>query len=181
MRLHHALAALATILFLAGPAHAQTASTELTAQELRARVYELLTWQCGVEETRDRFRVAIAELGSAVEPILLSVLVEGAPPPVREAAQARAAARYERRQAWLEENGKALFGADAERLQGTDRAQYVAGALRRLDALFRENAVRGLGVVGGARAASAVEVAVARDPELARLGSMAIEEIRKRR
>ena len=179
MRLFPSLASLAIALVLSLPVQAQESAAPLSP-ELRAKVYELLSYQCGVAEVENRFRLAVAELGPATEPLLLSVLAEGVPAEARESAEKRAAARYERRQAWLAKNRQALSGDDAERLANRSRAEHIAEALRQLDALYRENAVRGLGIVGSARAAAAVEAAVARNPDLAILADQALNQIRQR-
>lgn len=179
MRPHQTLAFLAIAFALSVPVHAQESAAQLSPV-VRAQVYELLSYQCGVAEVEDRFRLAVAELGPVTEPLFLLVLAEGVPAEVRRSVEDRAASRYDRRQAWLAENGKELFGEDTGRLAERSRADYVADVLRRLDALHRENAVRGLGIVGGAEAAAAVEAAVARDPDLAILVDRALNEIRRR-
>ncbi len=180
MRLHQTLAFLAIASALSVPSLAQESASQLSPA-VRARVLELLSYQCGVAEVEDRFRIAVAQLGPVTEPLLLSVLAEGAPAEVRKPVGDRAASRHARRRAWLAENGREIFGEDTSRLAEKSRADYITEVLRRLDALYRENAVRGLGIVGGLRAATAVETAVARDPNLGILANRALNEIRRRR
>ena len=179
MRPHRILAAFVLTLAFSLPAQAQDSGAPLSPA-VRAQVHGLLSYQCGVAEVEDRFRLAVAALGAATEPLFLSALAEGAPPEVRSQVEARAAARYDRRQAWLAGNGRKLFGEDADRLAARSRADTVADALRRLDALYRQNAVRGLGIIGGAKAATAVEAAASRNPDLAILARQALAEIRQR-
>lgn len=179
MRYSALFAVLLIALTVIGPAHAQDAAGQLSPA-VRAQVYELLSQQCGTADEEDRFRVGVAGLGAAVEPLLLSVLADGLPADVLHAAEDHASERFERRQAWLEENGDRLFGDDAKRLADRSRADYVADAVGRVDTLFRENAVRGLGVVGGAQALAAVRAAAAQDPDLSILADQALNEIRLR-
>lgn len=157
------------------------AFTGMNAQErtgeLRAQVYELLTWQCGVRDVEDRFRATIAGIGRDAQPMLVSVLTDGLPADVRQDAERRAGQRFERRQSWLEENGEELFGRDAERISAVDRAEYVADALRRLEVLFRENAIRGLGEIGDRDAAGAIRQAAKQNPDLAALAQAALDRI----
>lgn len=179
MRLHRTLAFLVIASALSVPSLAQERAEQLSPS-VRARVLELLSYQCGVAEVEDRFRVAVTKLGPVIEPVFLSVLAEGAPAEVSKSVADRAASRHGRRRAWLTEKGKQLFGEDTPRLAERSRANHVADVLRRLDILYRENAVRGLGIVGGSRAAAAVETAVARNPELGILADRALVEIRRR-
>lgn len=179
MRLHQTLASLAISFALLFPAHAQEDAAQLSPA-VRAQVYELLSYQCGVAEVEDQFRSAVAELGPVTEPLFLSVLAEGAPAEIRKSAEERAASRYDRRQAWLAKNGQELFGEDAGRIAERSRADYVADLLRRVDVLYRENAVRGLGIVGSVEAATAIEAAAAGNPDLAILADRAVNEIQER-
>lgn len=179
MRLQQALFLLMLAFALPAIAHAQHRGAQLSPS-VRAQVYELLSYQCGAADGEDRFRQAVARLGPVVEPLLLSVLTDGAPEEVRNPAADRAASRYSQRQAWLAENGEELLGEDGSRAAELSQAAYVDDVLRRLDALYRENAVRGLGVVGGTEAAAAVAAAARRDPDLAILAHQAAQEIRGR-
>jgi hypothetical protein len=99
---------------------------------------------------------------------------------VRAAAADDATLRYRQQRAWLAENGKQLLGEDASRATELSRVGYIDDVLRRLDVLYRENAVRGLGIVGGTEAAAAVAAASRRDPDLAILAEQAVQEIRQR-
>lgn len=179
MRLHQTLASLAVAIALSVPVQAQERAPQISPA-VRAMVYDLLSYQCGVAEVENSFRKGVAELGPATEPLFLSVLAGGAPAEVRESVMDRAASRYERRRAWLAENGKELFGENVGSIEQRSPVDYVTDVLRRLDALYRENAVRGLGIVGGAEAAVAVEAAVARNPDLALVADQAVNEIRRR-
>jgi hypothetical protein len=98
---------------------------------------------------------------------------------VRDSAADHAASRYSQRRE-LAENGNELLGEDASRAAELSRVGYVDDVLRRLDVLYRENAVRGLGIVGGTEAVAAVAAAARRDPDLAILADQAIQEIRQR-
>jgi hypothetical protein len=60
------------------------------------------------------------------------------------------------------------------------RDGYVDDALRRLNVLYRENAVRALGIVGGTGAVDAMAAAAKRVPDLAVLANRSIQEIRQR-
>lgn len=180
MLLRSLVAAAAIAAALAGSAGAQDTAARLTAAA-RAEVYELLSYDCGVAEVEDRFRQAVARIGPVAEPLFVVALAQGAPDEVRAEVRQQAEARHARRQQWLAENGEALFGDDAKRIAARDRAAFVADALQRLDALYRENAVRGLGIVGGPSATALIERAAARDPDLAILAERALQEIRQRR
>ncbi len=115
---------------------------------LEAQVFGLLAHQCGSDEIEDDFVLAARALGPDAEPILLSVLENGAPRDVLGRAAQSASRYFDRRQAWLADEGDALFGDDAARLAARDRQSYVAGQVRRTDILYRENAARSLGEVG---------------------------------
>jgi len=177
MKLHQALFSLMLTIALPLIVQAQDRATELSPA-VRAQVFELLSYQCGAAEEVDRFRAAFARLGPAVEPLLLSVLADGAPEAVRDSAADHAASRYSQRRAWLAENK--LLGEDARRAAELSRVGYVDDVLRRLDMLYRENAVRGLGIIGGTEAVAAVAAAAGRVPDLAILADQAIQEIRQR-
>lgn len=159
--------------------HSQQAARTIST-ELRNTVYELLTYQCGAQEVEDRFRLQISKLGQDIQPLLVAVLSDGLPDDARRSAQVQAERRFDRRQVWLTENGEELFGDDAERLAGRSKEKYVADAVRRVDVQFRENATRGLGVIGNADAAKAIEAALAQDPSLAILAEIALQEISER-
>ena len=72
------------------------------------------------------------------------------------------------------------FGEDAERLAARTREEYVADTLRRSDIQFRENAIRGLGVIGNNEAAGVLEAASAQDPNVKMLADAALREIAER-
>jgi hypothetical protein len=97
---------------------------------------------------------------------------------VRDSAAYHAATRYSQQRAWLAENE--LRGEDSSRVAELSRDGYVDDVLRRLNVLYRENAVRGLGVVGGAGALKDVAAAAKSVPDLAILADQAIQEIRRR-
>jgi hypothetical protein len=177
VKLQQALFSLILTIALPLIVQAQDRATELSPA-VRAQVFELLSYQCGVAEEAARFRAAIARLGPAVEPLLLSVLAEGAPESVRDSAAYHAATRYSQQRAWLAENE--LRGEDSSRVVELSRDGYVDDVLRRLNVLYRENAVRGLGVVGGTGALEDVAAAAKRVPDLAILADQAIQEIRRR-
>lgn len=153
---------------------------ELNSAELRIRVYELLSYQCGADDIEDRFRLEISKLGQEVQPLLVSVMRDGLPEEIRRDAQVQAERRYARRQAWLKENGEELFGDETERLSAQTSESYIADALRQVDILFRENAVRGLGVIGNTEAARAIEASLEQDPSLSGLAESALQEIGQR-
>ncbi len=180
MTWYRSFTVLALAMALCGTVKAQESPAQLSPA-LRLQVYELLSYQCGAAEVEDRFRLAVSELGPVTEAVFLSVLTEGVPAEIRASRAAHAVIRYDRRQAWLAENGKALFGEDAERLVKRSREDDVAESMRRLDALYRENAVRGLGIVGGTNAAEALRAAATSDPDLTGLAERALDEIRQRR
>jgi hypothetical protein len=179
MKIHQVLFSL--MLAFAVPAIAQPRDPAELDPAVRGQVFELLSFQCGVAEVEARFRDAMSRLGPTVEPLLLAVLRDGAPEAVRAAAADDAALRYRQQRAWLAEHGKQLLGEDASRPTELNRVGYIDDVLRRLDVLYRENAVRGLGVVGGAQAATAVAAASSRDPDLAILAEQAVQEIRERK
>lgn len=156
----------------------QTAGEPIEA--VRARLFELLSSDCGVEKEILNFNRTIADLGVGIAPLLLEVLENGAPETIRKAVQAEASARYNRRQAWLAESGEELFGEDAKRLSERKRADHIADVLRRTDILFRENAVRALGIVGGPDSVQAISAAVEREPDLAPLADTAVKSIASR-
>jgi hypothetical protein len=132
----------------AAPARAQ--APELT-EASRARLLEMLSLSCGSAGEELRFRLAIGAAGAAAEPLLLEVLERGAPAAVRARLESEAARRYERRQAWMARNGARVFGDEARRIAALPQADYVSDALRRADALYRQNAMRALAMTGGAR------------------------------
>ncbi len=166
---------------LPGALRAQPADAVLGADQ-RALLYELLSWQCGAADEIDRFRQAIGRLGPAAEPLLRQVLAGGVPAERRQAAAERAAARFREQRAWLAGHpDEPLAAQAAESRLAQDETAYVEDALRRLDALYRNNAVRGLGEVGGPGAAAAIEAAARQNPDLALLGQAAIAAINRRR
>ena len=136
-----------TSAFCRGPCPAKPRRTHRRA--VRARLFELLSSDCDVEKEVLNFNQADADLAVGIAPLLLDVLKDGAPDTIRKTVQAEASAQYDRRQAWLAEDGEALFGEDARRLSERKRTDHVTDVLRRTDILFRENAVRALGIVGG--------------------------------
>jgi len=149
-------------------------------EAVRARLFELLSSDCGAAKEVLNFNHAVADLAVGITPLLLDVLKDGVPETIRKTVQAEASARYDRRQAWLAEDGEALFGEDARRLSTRKRTDHVADVLRRTDILFRENAVRALGIVGGPDAVAAISSAVEREPDLARLADIAVKSIESR-
>ena len=159
---------------------AQQRPGELT-EAVRTRLFELLSSDCGVEKELLNFNQAITELGVEVAPLLLEVLEDGAPQRIRATVQAEASARYDRRQAWLAENGEELFGEEAKRLSERNRTDHINGVLRRTDILFRENAVRALGIVGEPAAVAAISAAAEREPDLATLAEASVKSIESRR
>jgi hypothetical protein len=146
------------------PALAQEA--QLTAAS-HARVLELLALNCSTEGEGLRFRLVISEIGSAAEPLLLEVLERGIPPEIRKRAEEESIRQYAMRQAWLANDGERVFGADAARLAKRSATDFVADALRRLDALFKQNALRALAVAGTPAAIPVIRAAAAREAHLA--------------
>ncbi len=73
-----------------------------------------------------------------------------------------------------------MFGEDTKRLSERKRADHIADVLRRTDILFRENAVRALGIVGGPDSVPAISAAVEREPDLAPLADTAVKSIASR-
>lgn len=153
---------------------------EPNSAELRARVFELLSYQCGADDVEDQFRLQISKFGPEIQPVLMSVMRNGLPEEARRKAQKQAERRFEQRQAWLRENGEELFGSETERLSAQTSETYVADQLRQIDILFRENATRGLGVIGNEEAARAIETVQEQDPKLRALAEVALREIDQR-
>jgi len=153
---------------------------EVTNAVLRSQVYELLTYQCGADEVEDQFRLSITKLGQEIQPLLISVLSNGLPEEIRKATQVQAERRFHRRQAWLRENGEELFGDETEQISAQSSEEFVVDAVRQINMLFRENAIRGLGVIGNEEAANAVQAALAQDAGLKFLAERALSEISQR-
>lgn len=159
------------------PALAQQAELTPAAQ---SRVFELLGLNCGTDGEVLRFRLAISEIGSTAEPLLLDVLERGMPPEVRKSVEEESSRQYVIRQAWLATNGERVFGADAARLAKRSVSDVFADTLRRVDALFKQNALRALAVAGTPAAIPVIRAAVAREGHLAAAAQDAVAAISAR-
>lgn len=151
-----------------------------TTDALLASIYAFLSYQCGADTPDSEFGLAVAQLPREATAIFRTILRDGPPREARAIASDQAQARFERRQAWLRENGQALFGAETERLLARDRAAYVEDALKAVDSQYRQNAIRALSYVGGSDAREAITAAAAARPDLAPMAAIAIDRLNKR-
>ena len=165
---------------------ATTYDQRLLGPELRAQsavliaTYHFLSYQCGADTPDREFDIAVAQLPEGADRVFISILNDGAPQDARATIRDQAAARFERRQAWLRENGQALFGADADDIARRNRNDYIDDALARTNYQYRENAIRALGYIGGHDALAAVQMAAAQSPALSPIALKAADRIQSR-
>jgi hypothetical protein len=153
------------------PARAQTS----------ADVEALLAYDCGSKEETDAFRAAAVSLGPDAERTFLAALTDGAPATMRAAAEKRLAEQYDALAKTLAEEGAALARVMEEGGPALPpREAFITDGLRRLDIRARENAVRGLGAVGGRGAAAAIRKAAEGDADLRLLADAALNEMSAR-
>jgi hypothetical protein len=145
----------------------------------RARVVAFLTYDCGTAEQAEAFRTAVLGAGPAGQPVYLLALTEGAPADIRAAEERRLTQAHEKLQAALQENGTALPAGNSG-ASLPPRETFVADGLRRLDVRFRENAIRGLGIVGNLEAETALRRVGDKSQDLKPLVAAAIAEITAR-
>jgi hypothetical protein len=158
---------------------AALASSPASAQENAAA---LLSYDCGSSDEIAAFRNAAIALGPDAERVFLAALAEGAPAAMRAAEEKRLSAQYDLLQRTLGEQGGSLARVIEEGGPALPaREAFIADGLRRLDARARENALRGLGAVGGGVSTDAIKRAAAADPDLQFLASMALQEIAARK
>jgi len=98
--------------------------------------------------TSNDFINRIDAIGVPAKPLLLEILSEGAPAEILNETQEHAEERYRRRQRWLSENGSSIFGDNTAGVDDRDQSQYVESYLRKVNILYTENAIRGLGIIG---------------------------------
>jgi hypothetical protein len=145
----------------------------------RARVLSVLSYDCGTDSALDSFNRAMLAIGPSAQPLLLQVLQEGAPADIRTAEQRRLGERHAALQSALKDQGAHLLAA-SNGASLPSRDAFIADGLRRLDAKYRDNAVRGLGVVGGPDASDPLRRAAAANPDLAALVAAATAGIAAR-
>lgn len=142
----------------------------------------LLSYDCGSSEEIAAFRNAAAALGPEAERVFLAALADGAPAAMRTAEEKRLSAQYDLLQRTLSEQGGSLARVMEEGGPALPpREAFIAEGLRRIDARARENAVRGLGAVGGSASADAIKRAATANPDLQILADAAMKEIAARR
>lgn len=134
----------------------------------RTRVLSVLSLDCGTDGGLEAFNRGILAIGPPAQPLLLQVLQEGAPADIRAAEQRRLGERYAVLQTTLKDRGADLLASSNGAAMPSQDA-FVADGLRRLDARYRDNAVRGLGAVGNAQASDPLRRAAESNPDLAAL------------
>ena len=149
------------------PAVAQTA-------DARQTLIPLMSMDCGVGETAERFRTVLAESGSGAGPVLLELLADGAPTTIREQARTDAAERYARLAEWAQQNPDRPH---ARAFADVTREAYISEKLDHLDLTYRSNALQGLAITRPPNVASAIRQAYERDPRLRELGAQALRAI----
>lgn len=160
---------------------AQETSTALTP-EREARLSALLSQVCEAGDDETRLRKALAEFaGPGAEQFVVQILAQGAPADQRKATREAARRRYAMRAARLAESTDKLFDArTAERLRAVDEETYVRSAVEVIDLVYRENALRALGVFGSKGSLAAIEKAVDSTPSLELLAAEATAAINAR-
>ncbi len=146
-----------------------------------ADVEALLAYDCGSAEKLDAFSTLARALGADAERAFLAAIEGGAPAAMRAAEEKRLAVSYDHLAEILAKEGAPVARAMEEGGPALPaRQSFIADGLKRLDIRARENAVRGLGAVGGAAAADAVRRAAAADADLRLLADAALKEISSR-
>jgi hypothetical protein len=161
------------------------AATGLALSPVRAQsdagAEALLAYDCGSRDEADAFRATALSLGADAERAFLAALQDGAPAPMRAAAEKRLAAQYDALANMLADEGAALARAMEEGGPALpSREAFIADGLKRLDTRARENAVRGLGAIGGSDAAAAIRKAAEGDADLRPLADAALRELSAR-
>lgn len=175
-----AVFAIALLALFSPSLQAQTAAPGI-APELRERLTDLLARNCGVGEDARAFLKLIEEAGPALEPFFLQVLAEGAPEGARDLARNAAAQRFAERQRKLEKIGSEFLDpAMVDALRAVDQEEYIGQTLSTLDLTYRENALRGLEVVGSRSVIPAIRDATRAEPSLRLLSDQAIKAIESR-
>lgn len=145
--------------------------------DVRETLLPLMSMDCGMGETAERFRRTLTDAGQQAVPLLLELLADGAPGEVRERARSDAEERYRRLADWAERHSDKPH---ARTFAGTSQEDYVSQKLDHLDLTHRSNALRGLLIVGPPEAAAAIRQSFERDPRLRRLGERALQDVSER-
>lgn len=152
-----------------------------TRAQTNAGAEALLAYDCGSAEKADAFRSASIALGADAERAFVAALRDGAPSEMRAAEEERLASMYERLSRVLASEGAPIAEVMEEGGPALPpREAFIADGLKRLDIRARENAVRGLGAVGGAGAAAEIRKAAERDADLRLLADAALKELSER-
>ena len=162
------------------PANAQTTAKVLT-QEQKSELSALLSQVCDVDG-QQQWKEALAEYGGPnVETFALHILVRGAPEEQKQRARAAAQNRYGLRAERLAKNTDKLFDAETtKRLQSVDKDSYIAASVRLIDLVYRENALRALGLFGTKNAIPTITAAAQATPSLQLLSRETIAAIQAR-
>lgn len=159
---------------------AQRDSSELTPDRQQA-LLTLFSRVCEAGEDTRLQETFAGFAGAGAEEIALETLTRGAPDQQRKATREAAKRRYALRATLLASDNDKLFDKrTTERLRATSEQAYVASAEEVLDLIYRENALRALGVFGNAESIPAIEAAVEARPALTLLASDTVEAIRAR-
>jgi hypothetical protein len=145
----------------------------------RFRVLSVLSYDCGTDSGLEAFNRDILALGASAQPLLLQALQEGVPADLRADVQRRLGEQYATLQTTLKERGADLL-ASSNGAALPSRDAFIADGLRRLDARYRDNAVRGLGAVGNAQASDPLRRAAEANPDLTALVATATAGIAAR-
>ena len=160
--------------------YAQWDATGMSADR-QVRLSALLSRVCEAGEEAQLLESFATIGGPGAEQFTLRVLAQGAPEDQRRAAREAARGRYALRSAYLARDTNGPFdAASAERLRAVDEETYVTSAVKTIDLIYRENALRALGVFGSPGAIAAIEAAVEETPSLGLLTAEAVEAIRAR-
>ena len=122
---------------------------ELAKLDVKARdlVVAWLAKDCEAAERRHLIDNLVTQ-GVRLEPAFREAYRIGPPPERVERARAAAKAAFERRQAWLRENGEKMLGQEARTLLAITPDAYADRQLANVALGWRERALMGMGLVG---------------------------------